>query len=118
MEPHATSDRAGSVACGAGVSAMRCLNGAAPAITSPGGIGPVRIGQAGEASVRSAHDTGPKSTAVINGRTRIFDGLTDTAVSEVKNVGSQSLTQQLRETSTSRRVQGGSSTCTSALART
>jgi hypothetical protein len=33
---------------------------------------------------------------VINGRTRIFDGLTDDAVSEVKNVKSLSYTRQLR----------------------
>lgn len=40
---------------------------------------------------------GPKATAVINGRTRIFDGLNDTAVSKVKNVGYQAYTQQLKD---------------------
>jgi len=62
-----------------------------------GGIASVLKGQAGEDAVRGAYDIGPKATEVINGRPRIFDGLTDTTVSEVKNVVSQSLTQQLRD---------------------
>ncbi len=62
-----------------------------------GGAASVRLGQAGEAAVRGAYDIGPKATAQIGGRTRIFDGLSDSAVSEVKNVGSQSLTLQLRD---------------------
>jgi hypothetical protein len=62
-----------------------------------GGADAVRLGQAGEAGVRSAYDIGPKVTRVINGRTRIFDGLTDDAVSEVKNVKSLSYTRQLRD---------------------
>jgi hypothetical protein len=33
----------------------------------------------------------------INGRVRIPDGLTDSTVSEVKNVANQSFTQQLRD---------------------
>lgn len=47
--------------------------------------------------MRSAFDIGPKATRVIGGRTRIFDGLTDSAVSEVKNVGYQAYTQQLKD---------------------
>lgn len=62
-----------------------------------GGAGPVRVGQAGEAAVRGAYDIGPKATRVVNGRARIFDGLTDDAVSEVKNVKSLSYTQQLKD---------------------
>ena len=62
-----------------------------------GGAASVRLGQAGEAAVRGAYDIGPKATAEIGGRTRIFDGLNGEAVSEVKNVARQSLTQQLRD---------------------
>lgn len=62
-----------------------------------GGAGAVKLGQDGEAAVRSAYDIGPKTAAVINGRTRIFDGLSSEAVSEVKNVGKLSYTQQLRD---------------------
>lgn len=65
--------------------------------TTTGGAEAVRVGQAGEAAVRSAFDIGPKATRVIGGRTRIFDGLTDSAVSEVKNVGYQAYTQQLKD---------------------
>lgn len=87
-------------------------------VAANGGASAVRVGQAGEAAVRSAHDIGPKATKVINGRTRIFDGLTDDAVSEVKNVKYQAFTRQLRDNvayaqSTGRRfdlyVRGGSS---------
>ena len=62
-----------------------------------GGIGPVPVGQAGEAAVHAAYDIGPKATVSINGRTRILDGLTDRAVTEVKNVRSLSLTTQIRD---------------------
>ena len=62
-----------------------------------GGVGPVRVGQAGEAAVRSAYDIGPKATVEIGGRTRILDGLNAEAVSEVKNVAYQAYTQQLRD---------------------
>jgi RHS repeat-associated protein len=62
-----------------------------------GGAGPVRAGQAGEAAVRSRYDIGEKATRIIDGRKRIFDGLNDEAVSEVKNVASQSYTRQLKD---------------------
>ena len=62
-----------------------------------GGAASVRLGQAGENAVRSAFDIGPKATAQIGGRTRIFDGLNDVAVSEVKNVKYQAYTQQLKD---------------------
>lgn len=61
-------------------------------VAAKGGVGPVRVGQAGEAAVRSSFDIGPKATAEIGGRTRILDGLTDSTVSEVKNVARQSYT--------------------------
>jgi hypothetical protein len=49
--------------------------------------------------VRAVYDIGPKESAVIPGtdRTRIFDGHTTTTVSEVKNVGYQAFTLQLRD---------------------
>ncbi|MDA8439919.1 MAG: putative toxin, partial [Propionibacterium sp.] len=67
--------------------------------TQRGGSGAasVRVGQAGEAAVRAEYDIGAKATRVIDGRTRIFDGLNDEAVSEVKNVNYQAYTQQLKD---------------------
>lgn len=56
-----------------------------------------RLGQEGEAAVREAYDIGPKATRVIDGRTRIFDGLNRDAVSEIKNVKYQAFTQQLKD---------------------
>jgi hypothetical protein len=47
--------------------------------------------------VREARDIGPKVRINANGRIRIPDGLTDTTLSEVKNVDSLSYTQQLRD---------------------
>jgi len=74
------------------------LAGPRLATESPGGgAWPVRVGQAGEAAVQAAYDIGPKATVQVGGRTRIVDGLTDGAVSEVKNVASQSYTQQFRD---------------------
>lgn len=67
------------------------------ATRSPNGAASVRLGQAGEEAVRGAYDIGPKATVVIDGRTRILDGLSDEAVTEVKNVSRQSYTQQLRD---------------------
>ena len=60
----------------------------------------VRLGQAGEAAVRAAVNIGPASRITVNGVTRIPDGLTSTVLSEVKNVGSLSWTQQLRDFAT------------------
>lgn len=62
-----------------------------------GGVGPVRVFQAGEAAVRAVYDIGKKRTVVIGGRTRILDGLNAEAVSEMKNVRYQAYTQQLRD---------------------
>ncbi len=47
--------------------------------------------------MRSVADIGPKVAIDVAGRTRIPDGLTSTVLSEVKNVGSLSYTQQLRD---------------------
>lgn len=62
-----------------------------------GGAGPVRVGQAGEDAVRRAYDIGPKVKVDVGGTKRIPDGLTDSTVSEVKNVGSLSYTRQIRD---------------------
>jgi hypothetical protein len=55
------------------------------------------LGRAGEAAVRAAHDIGPPTRIFVNGVERVPDGLTDAVLSEVKNVGSLSYTQQLRD---------------------
>ena len=62
-----------------------------------GGAQAVRVGQAGEAAVRSVADIGEKVLIRVGGRGRIPDGLTSTVLSEVKNVSSLSYTQQLRD---------------------
>jgi hypothetical protein len=64
-----------------------------------GGAAAVRLGQAGEAAVRAAHDIGPATKILVNGAERIPDGLNlgTKVLSEVKNVGSLSYTQQLRD---------------------
>jgi hypothetical protein len=56
-----------------------------------------QLGREGEAAVRAAQNIGSKSAIEINGRTRIPDGLTDTILSEVKNVDKLSFTRQLRD---------------------
>ncbi|MGE3511605.1 MAG: RHS repeat-associated core domain-containing protein, partial [Vicinamibacterales bacterium] len=62
-----------------------------------GGVQAVRAGQAGEDAVRAVVNIGEKGKFVVNGRTRIADGITDTVVSEVKNVKTLSYTRQLRD---------------------
>jgi RHS repeat-associated protein len=62
-----------------------------------GGVAAVQVGQAGEAAVRAAVNIGSATRITINGATRIPDGLTARALTEVKNVGSLSYTQQLRD---------------------
>jgi len=47
--------------------------------------------------VRAQYNIGPKVSYEIFGRTRIADGLTDTTLSEVKNVRYQAYTQQLKD---------------------
>lgn len=57
----------------------------------------VRLSQAAKDVVRSTHNIGSRAIRTIAGRTRLFDGLNDEAVSEVKNVASQAYTQQLKD---------------------
>jgi Restriction endonuclease fold toxin 7 len=71
-----------------------------------GGASVVRTGQAGEAAVRSVADIGDKTLVRVAGRTRIPDGLTSTALSEVKNVNSLSYTKQLRDFAAHARANG------------
>jgi hypothetical protein len=68
-------------------------------LAARGGAAAVRLGQAGEAAVRAAHDIGPATKILVNGAERIPDGLNlgTKVLSEVKNVGSLSYTQQLRD---------------------
>jgi hypothetical protein len=60
-------------------------------------VSPNALGRAGEAAVRGAFNIGDKTKILINGRTRIPDGLTNRVLSEVKNVKSLSFTRQLRD---------------------
>lgn len=85
-------ERPGAVSRASPVSVVRDFVAA-----NTGGAVSQRLGQVGVNAVRSMFDIGPKATEVINGNARVFDGLTETTVSEVKNVASQSLTQQLRD---------------------
>lgn len=61
------------------------------------GIDSVLTGVAGEAAVRSVYDIGGKALIFVNGRARIPDGISSTAVTEVKNVAYQSWTRQLQD---------------------
>ncbi|OWV82249.1 hypothetical protein ATY77_03155 [Rhizobium sp. R634] len=56
-----------------------------------------QVGRDGEAAVRAKVDIGAKQKIIVNGRVRIPDGITRSSLSEVKNVGRLSLTQQLRD---------------------
>jgi filamentous hemagglutinin len=58
-----------------------------------------QIGAAGEKVVRAVYDIGEKINIVVNGATRIPDGINRATktLSEVKNVASLSYTQQLRD---------------------
>lgn len=62
-----------------------------------GGALVVRAGQMGEAAVRSTVDIGQKVAIQVAGRVRIPDGLLNKVMTEIKNVGSLSYTQQLRD---------------------
>lgn len=57
----------------------------------------VRVGQAGEAAVQAVYQIGNKARILVNGRTRIPDGMTATVLSEVKNTARMSFTRQLRD---------------------
>jgi RHS repeat-associated protein len=87
--------------CGAGNWTLAAIGaipfGNAESAVARGGLWAVRTGQAGEAAVRAAVDIGPKTAINIAGRTRIPDGLLSNTLSEVKNVGYLSHTQQLQD---------------------
>jgi len=80
---------------GSAIARLGARGNAAAETTNGAAI--VRMGQAGEAAVRAVYNIGAKATRVIGGRTRIFDGLNASAVSEVKNVRYQAFTQQLKD---------------------
>lgn len=67
-----------------------------------------QLGRAGEAAVRAVYNIGPKTPIQVFGRLRIPDGLTRTVLSEVKNVGYQAYTRQLRDYSAYARLTGRS----------
>lgn len=73
---------------GAAIARLRQARAASAAGgAARGGAGVVRVGQAGEAAVRSVADIGPKVAIEVAGRTRIPDGLTSTVLTEVKKRG-------------------------------
>jgi RHS repeat-associated protein len=91
---------------GAAIKATRAAAKAADGAIATGVAGTAKAantaatkGKAGEAAVRSLYDIGskPKKPILMNGKGRIPDGVTGTALSEVKNVKTQSLTRQLRD---------------------
>jgi hypothetical protein len=55
------------------------------------------MGQAGESAVRGVANIGEKVAIRVGERVRIPDGLTNTTLTEVKNVRSLSYTRQLRD---------------------
>ncbi len=93
-----------AILCGAAVAlgSFSARNG--PAITEalehPGaGRSAAAVGRRGEEAVRAIPgiDIGKKVKIQIGGVTRIPDGLTETTLTEIKNVTTQSYTQQLRD---------------------
>ncbi|MBK8010187.1 MAG: hypothetical protein IPK13_02495 [Deltaproteobacteria bacterium] len=77
------------------IGAVRAGDRAADA--ARGGAQVVRVGQAGESAVPAAYNIGDNAKILVNGRNRIPDGLTNTVLSEVKNVKSLSFSRQLRD---------------------
>jgi RHS repeat-associated protein len=90
---------ASSGGCPPGLEALGlCGNEEADPVATRGGREPVLKGQEGENAVREQYDIGERGqTARINGKDRVFDGLNDEAVSEVKNVGRLWFSRQLRD---------------------
>ncbi len=66
-------------------------------VAANGGAVAVRTGQAGERAVQNAFQIGDKRPFNVLGRDRIADGMTETTISEVKNVAYQGYTQQLKD---------------------
>ena len=82
---------------GASVRAPTALSTPGHTISRGGGLGPVLKGLRGEARVRAVHNIGPRKMIEIHGRKRVPDGVTDTVLTEVKNVKKLSFTSQLRD---------------------
>lgn len=74
-------------------------------IASSGSVA-YRTGKAGEDAVAAVYNIGSKRKISVNGRNRIPDGLTGDSLNEVKNVATQSYTQQLRDFATYAKQQG------------
>jgi hypothetical protein len=70
---------------------VRAAEGVAPLAKSA-----FQLGLVGETALRNAFSIGDKTSILFKGRTIIPDGLNATTLSEVKNVGSLSFTNQLR----------------------
>jgi hypothetical protein len=80
-----------------GAAMGRQADTAADVVPTRGGKGPNNVGKAGEDAVRSVEDIGKKRKIDVNGNKRIPDGLTDSTLSEVKNVSELSFTKQLQD---------------------
>lgn len=74
-------------AIGAGFKFLRALKMARVA----------NLGRAGEDAVRAVHNIGPRRQIVLNGSRRVPDGVSELAISEVKNVVRQGWTRQLQD---------------------
>jgi hypothetical protein len=89
------------VAAPAAVAALTpeatAVAGGAGAVAAKGGALPNQLGRAGEQAVRAVADVGDKVAILVNGRVRVPDGITNTVVTEIKNVGRQSYTLQLKD---------------------
>lgn len=67
------------------------------ALSGVADMSPNTIGRVGENAVKSFHEIGGKVKIPINGRSRIPDGLTNSVLTEIKNVKTLSYTRQLRD---------------------
>jgi hypothetical protein len=80
-----------------GEEPSRVVGVVATGVAANGGAAAVRTGQAGERAVQGAFQIGEKTPFNVLGRDRIADGMTETTISEVKNVAYQGYTQQLKD---------------------
>ncbi|RXD41301.1 hypothetical protein EIJ57_20935 [Xanthomonas perforans] len=88
------SSTGGGAMVGAGLEIAAVLP---PVKIARAGAAMVRVGQAGESAVRAVVDIGSKMAFEVRGTTRIPDGVTDSVISEVKNVKYQGYTSQIRD---------------------
>jgi hypothetical protein len=84
-------------AAAAATRAMTALAARAAPVIAGGTAAAAKVGKAGEDAVRRVEEIGEKVAIQIANRVRIPDGVTSDVVTEVKNVASQSYTQQLRD---------------------